>query len=368
MSAQTNAPKEPGMREMTTRERFQRTYEHREADRVPMQASPWGTTLERWRREGLPADVDFADYFGLDRLVSVGGDNSPRLPSRLIEETDEYSIWLDGWGTTAKTWKHKESTPHWMNRTIVDRASWEKAKARMVMTRDRVDWNHLKANYKTWRERGYWIQGGLWFGYDVTHARIVGTERLLMMMADDPELVIDIFNTQLTCSLQLLDMIWDEGYTFDAIDWPDDMGYRNGPFFSVAMYREILKPVQKRAIDWAHARGIYAHLHCCGNVNLLLPELVDMGLDALNPLEVKAGMDPIHIKEMYGDKLVLHGGLNAMLWNQIDRVEAEMKRLMPALKQNGGYIFQEDHSIPDSVSFEDYKRIVELGKALGSYE
>ena len=352
---------------MTTRERFQRMYQHKEADRVPMLGGPWDTTIERWHREGLPENADFADYFGLDHVVGVGGDTSPRLPSRVIEETDEYVIALDSWGTTSKNWKHAESTPHWIDRTIVDRKSWEMAKARMVMTRARIDWKWLKAHYKTWREKGFWIQGGLWFGFDVTHARIVGTERLLMMMADDPELVIDMFNTQLTCSLQLLDMIWDEGYTFDALSWPDDMGYRNGLFFSLDMYRHILKPVQKRAIEWAHAKGIYAHLHSCGNINQLLPELVDIGLDALNPLEVKAGMEPVGIKKAYGDKLVLHGGLNAMLWTDIAKIESEMRRLMPVLKKNGGYIFQEDHSIPDSVSFKDYKRIVELGKELGAY-
>ena len=145
------------------------------------------------------------------------------------------------------------------------------------------------------------------------------------------------------------------------------MGYRNGPFFSVDTYKELLKPVQKRAIDWAHERGIVAHLHSCGNINLLVPELVDMGLDALNPLEVKAGMDPIQLKETYGDSLVLHGGLNAMLWDDIDEIESEMRRLMPVLKENGGYIFAEDHSIPDSVSLENYRRIVEVGKELGAY-
>jgi uroporphyrinogen decarboxylase len=292
---------------------------------------------------------------------------SSRLPTKIIEETDEYVIALDAWGTTAKNWKHAASTPHWMGRTIVDRKSWEMAKARMVMGPDRINWDGLKAHYKTWREQGCWIHGGLWFGFDVTHARIVGTERLLMMMADDPELVMDIFNTQLTCSLQLLDLIWEEGYTFDAISWPDDMGYRNGLFFSLDMYRQILKPVQRRAIEWAHAKGLYSHLHSCGNINQLLPELVDIELDALNPLEVKAGMDPIRIKQAFGDRLVLHGGLNAMLWNDIAKIESEMRRLIPVLKQSGGYIFSEDHSIPDSVSFEDYKRIVELGRELGAY-
>lgn len=355
------------MTEMTTRERFKRMYEHKQADRVPMLGGPWGTTIERWQREGLPKDADFTGYFGLDHVVGVGGDNSPRLPYKLIEETDEYWIAQDSWGTTSKTWKHKESTPHWIARTIVDRPSWEMAKARMVMGRDRINWDHLKKYYKVWREKGYWIEGGLWFGFDVTHARTVGTELLLTMMYDDPDLVKDIFDTQLDCSLQLLDMIWKEGYTFDAISWPDDMGYRNGLFFSVDLYRQLLKPAQKRAIEWAHAKGIYSHLHSCGNINRLLPELVDIGLDALNPLEVKAGMDPINIKKQYGSKLVLHGGLNAMLWTDIGKIESEMRRLMPVLKQNGGYIFQEDHSIPDSVSFEDYKKIVKLGKELGKY-
>lgn len=355
------------MGEMTTRERFERMFEHKEADRVPILGAPWDTTLERWRREGMPQDIDFAEYFGLDRVVSVGGDVSPRYEEKVIEETDEYIIRLDSWGTTAKNWKHASSTPHWIARTLVDRESWEAAKARMVMTQDRVDWDSLKEHYPSWRKSDWWIQGTLWFGFDATHARVVGTEQFLVWMAEDPELVIDMFNTELDCSLALLDMIWDEGYTFNSIFWCDDMGYRNGTFFSVDMYRDILRPVQERAIEWAHAKGIPAHLHSCGNINTFVPELVGIGLDALNPLEVKAGMDPIHLKKTYGDRLVLHGGINAMLWDDIDQTEAEVRRLLPALKQDGGYIFQEDHSIPDSVSLDDFRRIVELAKELGGY-
>ena len=355
------------MAELTSRKRFERMFEHKEADRVPMLGAPWGTTLERWRCEGMPRDADFAMHFDFDRVVGLGGEVSPRYEEKVIEETDDYIIRRDSWGTTAKNWKHASSTPQWIARTVVDRESWEAAKVRMMTTQDRVDWKHLKDHYPTWRENDWWMQGHLWFGFDVTHARIVGTEQLLIWLAEDPELVIDMFNAQLDCSLQSLDMIWDEGYTFDSIFWCDDMGYRNGTFFSVDMYREILKPVQKRAIEWAHAKGIVAHLHSCGNINAFVPELVEIGLDALNPLEVKAGMDAVHLKQTYGDRLVLHGGLNAMLWDNIDQTEAEVRRLLPVLKQNGGYIFQEDHSIPDSVSLEDFRTIVELAKELGRY-
>ncbi len=356
------------MKTMTSHERFTRIFNHQEADRVPMLGAPWGSTLERWVREGMPEGVNFNEYFGLDEAPAIFIDISPRYPERVVEETDDYIIKFDAWGTTSKNWKHASSTPHFMERTIKDRASWEAAKARMIMTPDRVDWAYLEKNYADWRKRGCWIRAFPWFGYDITHACIVGTETLLIWMAEDPELVIDIFNTELDCSLQLMEMILQRGYTFDLFCWCDDMGYRNGAFFSVDMYREILKPAQKRAIDWAHSKGIKTHLHSCGNINSLVPELLDMGLDALNPLEVKAGMDPLHLKKTYGDKLVLHGGINAMLWDNLPKIEAEIKRLLPTLKQGGGYIFQEDHSIPDSVSLEGYRHILDVARKLGSYQ
>ena len=90
-------------------------------------------------------------------------------------------------------------------------------------------------------------------------------------------------------------------------------------------------------------------------------------IDWLNPLEVKAGMDPIQVKKTFGDRLLLHGGVNAVLWDDMDAIEAEMRRVIPALKENGGYIFASDHSIPSSVSLENFRHIVNLAKTLGSY-
>lgn len=85
------------------------------------------------------------------------------------------------------------------------------------------------------------------------------------------------------------------------------MGYKGTTFFSNEIYRELLKPVHKRAIDGAHNRGIFAELHSCGNIMTRVDDLVDLGLDALNPLEIKAGMKPLELKEKYGDKLAFHG-------------------------------------------------------------
>ena len=133
------------------------------------------------------------------------------------------------------------------------------------------------------------------------------------------------------------------------------------------MYRNLLKPFQKRAIEWAHAKRIKTHLHSCGNIEPFIPELIEIGLDALNPLEVKAGMDTLALKKQYGDQLVLHGGINAVHWDDPEKIMAEMETKLPVLKENGGYIFASDHSIPDAVSLEDFANIVALYKKLGSY-
>ena len=87
----------------------------------------------------------------------------------------------------------------------------------------------------------------------------------------------------------------------------------------------------------------------------------------LQPLEVKAGMDPVQVKRQFGDRLLLHGGINAVLWDDKEAIEAEMRRVVPALKEKGGYIFSSDHSVPDSVSLENFRYITDLAKELGSY-
>jgi uroporphyrinogen decarboxylase len=355
------------MGEMTSHERFKRMYEHKEADRIPIIDYPWESTIERWRHEGMPVETNFVDFFELDRVAQIHVDTSPRFEGKIIEETNQYVTVTTPWGVTLRNWKHMTSTPEFLDFTIRDRNSWSEAKERMVPSRDRIDWEGLSRNYRKWREAEYWIQTGLWFGFDVTHSWISGTERILMALVTDPDWCVDMFNHCLDVNLSLLDEVWDEGYTFDAVTWCDDMGFKRSQFFSVATYKEILKPVHKRAVDWAHSHGIKAHLHSCGDIRPFIPELLDIGLDALNPIEVKAGMDPVELKEKYGGQLVLHGGINAVLWDDPKAIEAEMRRVVPVVKLDGGYIFSSDHSVPSSVSLEDFRRIVELAKELGRY-
>lgn len=350
---------------MDSHERFARIFAHQEPDRIPIIDNPWHDTVARWRREGMPAEAGYVDYFGLDRVVGIGAEVGPRWPGRRLEETDEYVVDLTSWGVTLKNLK-TTSVPQYLDFRIKDPDNWREARERMTPTADRVDWDHLRRNYATWRQQGCWIQGNPWFGFDATHS-FVDMEVLLEAMIEQPEWCQEMFNHCLDVSLALLDQVWDQGYTFDSLFWCDDMGYRGTQFFSVRTYRDLLRPVQQRAVEWAHAKRIKAHLHSCGDIRRFVPELVEIGMDALNPLEVKAGMDPVALKREVGDRLVLHGGINAVLWDKPAEIEAEMRRVIPILKEGGGYIFSSDHSVPSSVSLEDFRRIVGLARELGTY-
>ena len=89
-------------RELTSHERFTRMYAHQEADRIPVIDSPWDSTIKRWHNEGLPENVSYVDFFGLDKIAHIGVDNSPRYPVRVVEETEDYITVTTRWGATLK--------------------------------------------------------------------------------------------------------------------------------------------------------------------------------------------------------------------------------------------------------------------------
>ena len=177
---------------MTSRERYIRMYEHREADRVPITDSPWAGTIVRWRNEGMPANVDWRDYFGVDKIEGIGVDITPRYETRLIEETDRYRIFTSPWGVTMKQFKELDSTPEFLDFKVNSSEAWQDAKRRMAVTPDRVNWDYLKENYPRWQAEGSFISGNFWFGFDVTHSWMVGTETLLVALL---EILIDLLKS-----------------------------------------------------------------------------------------------------------------------------------------------------------------------------
>ena len=352
---------------MNSWERIKRMYEHKEADRVPIIDDPWRGTIRRWQREGMPVGMDWEDYFGADKLGVFQVDITPRYEEKVLEETDRYFIATSKWGVTMKHFKEEDSTPEFLDYKVTTPETWADAKMRMTLEDDRIPWDYLKKNFPKWRAEGRWIRSEFWFGFDVTHSWMMGTENVLIAMMEEPELVEDMFATYLDRSIALYDRLWDAGYRFDEMFWYDDMGYKGTTFFSPEMYRRLLKSYHTKAVKWAHDHGIVAQLHSCGDVRTLVPDILETGVDALNPLEVKAGMDPVALKKQYGDRLTLRGGINAVNWSNTEAILAEINQKVPVLKENGGFIFSSDHSIPNSVSLENMRMIMEEIKKVGRY-
>ena len=239
------------MVKLTERERAIRTFKRQEIDRIAMKDSPWAGTLRRWHAEGLPEHVAWEDYFGFDKWMTVGTDNSPRYQRKILETTDRYRIETTPWGGTRKIFNELDSTPEALDFYYSDCEKWQEAKAAMqVYHEDRIPWKHLETNYAKWKVDGRFTRLMLNFGFDVSHSRLTGTETMLVGMCEDPEWIRDIFDTYLTTSMELAQKILDAGYRFDAIFFMDDMGYKGSPFFSPECYRQILK--ECRCACWNH--------------------------------------------------------------------------------------------------------------------
>jgi uroporphyrinogen-III decarboxylase len=121
-------------------------------------------------------------------------------------------------------------------------------------------------------------------------------------------------------------------------------------------------------IDECHKNHLPVIYHGCGNVNLIFEDFIEMGLDAYNPLEVKAGMDAVNLKKLYGNKIGYCGNNDIKVWEtgDLEFIRRETLKKLNAAKQ-GGFIFQSDHSVSSSVSGKTYDFIVKLVREYGKY-
>jgi len=327
----------------------------------------WGTTLARWRQEGLPADKDPAAYFGFDGWWAVGADISLQLPIERLEDTEDYYVERNSDGAVNKYWKKQTSTPELVSFLITDRRKWDEYKARAAYNPSRVNLDQALDSFRKARESGVPFQYFSGVGYDWWQ-RIVGPVTMLTAMLDDPAWVREMFEANTTLQITIMEEMMGHGIEFDSAFFWDDLGYRNGTLFSPAMYRELLFPYHKRLCGFCNARKIAVVLHSCGNVKAFLPMFIEAGFACLQPLETKAGMDLIELKKQYGDAITLMGGIDVRKMASGGReLEQEVVRKILAAKRGGGYIYHSDHSVPDDVSFASYSRVIELVKEYGRY-
>ncbi len=378
---------------MTARERVLVALNHEEADRVPIHDGPWVSAIERWHDEGLPREVNPAEYFDFE-LVGFGADTSPQLPIDTVEENEEYIIRTTEYGGLRRDHKDYSSTPEIIDYPCKSRDDWERLKGRLTPDPDRVDWEGAwlagtaeddrgeesvlemgrrdrrlgLPGCRQAREAGRFTYYGHAFGYDKMQS-YVASEQLLMAIATDPDWVRDMYETDATLAIEMHEMMKEGGFEFDGAWILCDLGYRNGLLFSPHHYDEQLRPTFRRLVDYFHSEGLPVLLHTCGCVTELVPRFIEDGLDCLQPLEVKAGMDLLELKEEFGDEIALFGGIDVRAMADPDPavIEEEIASKIPIAKQGGGYLYHSDHSVPNNVSFAQYCRVLDLVRQHGAY-
>lgn len=352
---------------MKSNERFRLAIGHREPDRVPVHDSPWGSTVDRWRAEGLPSGISPADYFGYE-LASFGADTSPQLPVEVLHEDSQYLVERNSFGGIRKNYRDYSSTPMIIDYPCKNRNDWEKLKERLKASDYRVDWVSGIQAFQRERSRGRFITYGAAVGYDKIQS-YVASEQLLRSVIRDPDWVKDMYLTDAKLAIEMCERMIRAGFEFDGAFLFCDLGYKNGLMFSPKHFEDQLHPVFKELCAFFHNKGMPVLLHSCGRVKDLIPYFIEEGIDCLQPLEVKAGMDLIELKNKYGDKISFMGGIDVRLMSMDDPrpLEKEIKEKFEAAKQGGGYIYHSDHSIPKDVSFEQYKRVMELVQKYGKY-
>ncbi|MCC7352472.1 MAG: hypothetical protein IT330_01850 [Anaerolineae bacterium] len=352
---------------MTAQERVRLALQHKEADRIPIQDSPWGATVDRWHNEGLPQNVSVDEFFGFE-VVQLGADLSPMLPVRVLERTDEYITETTSYGGIRRNHRDRSTTPEIVDYGLKTRQDWEAVKKRLRPSYTRVDWVTARAAYEKARYDHKFITFGGILGYDLCQA-YMRSDELLVLLLTDPDWIRDIVETHADLAIEMAKIMMAEGFQFDGAFLYEDMGYRKSSLFSPRTYRQVFKPSDKRMYDFFHAHDMPIILHSCGNVMALLPDLVDIGLECLQPLEVKAGMDLVELKREYGDHLAFMGGIDVRAMNAEDptAIEREIAAKIPVAKKGGGYVYHSDHSIPNNVSLAQYQRVMELVRKYGAY-
>jgi uroporphyrinogen decarboxylase len=177
-------------------------------------------------------------------------------------------------------------------------------------------------------------------------------DKFLMLLAGDPEQAHDLLERLTTLHLKNLEKYLGlVGPYIDVINFGDDLGMQTGPQISPKMYREFFKP--RHARMWKRAKelaNVKVMLHCCGGVRPLLPDLIDAGLDAINPVQISChGMEAGGLKRDFGQKLTFWGGGCDTQWilshATPDEVRKHVRELVQIWRPGGGFVFQQVHNI-----------------------
>lgn len=204
----------------------------------------------------------------------------------------------------------------------------------------------------------------------LTYKNLRGQEQAFMDLVLNPEIVdycLDkLFDFCYENTLRIYEQIPGRvAFSYVA----EDMGGETGLMFSPHHIRRFLLPRMKRMISLAHQAGVYVFHHNDGAIRKIIPDLIDIGIDILNPIQWRCeGMDREGLKRDFGDKLVFHGGVDnqyTLAFGTVEEVKREVIENIEILGYDGKYILAPCHNIQPVSPMENIVAMYETGYEYG---
>ena len=376
------------MKEMTPRERVLTSLNHEEPDRVPLDLGGLSTTIETapyselkkylgvksetklFLRDHVEPPEEVMKRFGIDtRYLRM------RPPKNFRVQIDPDNSYLDEWGTR---WKKPESSLYYdpvdwplkdATKEDLETYNWPDPydPGRTEGLREEAKRLHEKTDYAIIADMPVL---GI---FESALVSLRGMERFMMDLILDKPFAKALLNKLADIHIEFYRNYLDAvGDYIDIIMVSDDLGGENAPLISPELYREMVKPAQKKL--WQFIKdNTKARLfqHSCGNIYKLIPDLIEIGVDILNPIQVAAkDMDTKRLKEEFGDRLTFWGGIDTqrvLPYGSPKDVETEVKKRIADMAPGGGYVLTAVHNIQAGVSPENICMMYDAARKYGKY-
>ncbi|HQP99456.1 MAG TPA: uroporphyrinogen decarboxylase family protein [bacterium] len=326
----------------------------------------WSQTVERWRGEGLPEHLSPEEYFEMHPRAYLPGSSGftglplyPEFEKEILSEDQNTVTYRSGNGIVLRELKvHSElSMPQWLEFPVKNRADWDSFKERLdLRTRP------LPTKEEIEQEVDFRYPVAFTFcGFYGAPRNLFGEENLSYAYYDQPGLIHDILEYWLAYCKENVRRIAGLVRIDYVLIW-EDMSYKTAPLISPATFREFMSPYYRELVDYVRDLSIERIMvDSDGNNDVLMDLFLDAGVNIMMPFEIAADQCPLRMRDLYGDRLVILGGIDKRAIAQgRDAIRAEVLGKVPELLRRGGYIPCIDHSCPPDISFDNWRYFVDL--------
>jgi hypothetical protein len=347
---------------MKNLDRFVKVMQYGDFDHPPLYGEgPWADTYARWYKEGLAPNTGWEQVFGVKPLgIAHHGFNEglcPHFEPRVIEETDEFVVKIDSTGCTIRDFRHHTSMPEWLDYPVKDRASFEAVLDRFQLNFDERFPKDFDERVRQWNapEFDALLLPPAGAYYNILRA-LAGPETISYLFYDCPDLIHRINEVMCEASCRFAERMLPSTPNVYCIGTGEDLAFKTGPLVSPTMFEEFFVPYYRRVSDIAHRHNVNLFfLDSDGNFDVLVPQMLEVGINLFNPVEVAAGMDPVALRQKYGRAFRMIGGVDKRIVAAgKEPIRKEMERLFPLMCE-GGFIPKIDHSVSSDISWDNFR-------------